>query len=131
MKTAKLKLKVKIASLITLAAHFILLAPSSVSAGTSTPCKNTGSTAAGIKRCIDDNKIIDRLNDIINFLTVGVAVIVVIAIIIGGIQYMLAGDNAQAVTNAKQRITNALIALAAFLLIAAFLQWLVPGGVFG
>jgi hypothetical protein len=52
------------------------------------------------------------------------------AIIVGGIQYMTAGDNAQAVGAAKQRIINALIALFAYLLAFGFLQWLVPGGVF-
>jgi hypothetical protein len=60
----------------------------------------------------------------------GVGVVVVGVIILGGIQYTMAGDNPQAVTAAKQRIINGLIALAAFLLMFAFLEWLIPGGIF-
>jgi hypothetical protein len=42
----------------------------------------------------------------------------------------MAGDSSDAVGKAKQRITNALFALVAFLLIFSFLQWIVPGGIF-
>jgi uncharacterized membrane protein len=67
---------------------------------------------------------------IVNFLSAGVGIVVVAVIILGGIQYSMAGDNPQAVGSAKQRIINGLIALVAFLFIFAFLQWLIPGGVF-
>lgn len=76
------------------------------------------------------NIIVEDLNTLINFLSAGVGIIVVIAIIVGGVQYAMAGDNPSAVSAAKERIINALIALAVFLFMAAFLQWLVPGGVF-
>lgn len=80
---------------------------------------------------LSGNPIVRDLNQIVNFLSAGVGIIVTGVIIVGGIQYMTAGDNPQAITAAKKRITNGLIALVAFLFMFAFLQWLVPGGVFG
>lgn len=79
---------------------------------------------------LSNNPIIKDLNIVLNFLSAGVGIVIVGMIILGGIQYSAAGDNAQAVAAAKQRIINALIALAAYLLMFAFLQWLIPGGVF-
>jgi hypothetical protein len=70
------------------------------------------------------------LQNIVNFLSAAVGVVVIAVIIIGGVQYTIAGDNASALTAARQRITNGLIALFAFLFAWAFLQWLIPGGVF-
>lgn len=58
-----------------------------------------------------------------------VGVVVVAMIIVGGIQYALARDNPQAVSAAKQKIINAVIALVAYLSIFAFLQWIVIGGI--
>ena len=77
-----------------------------------------------------NNPIVKDLNLIVNVLTGLAGVAIVGAIILGGIQYSIAGDKAEAVSAAKKRITNGLIALLAFLFIFAFLQWLVPGGVF-
>jgi hypothetical protein len=79
---------------------------------------------------LSNNPIVKDLNKIVAFLSAGVGIIVVAVIILGGIQYMLAGDNPQAVGAAKQRIINGFIALVTFLLMFAFLQWLIPGGVF-
>ncbi|OGL36445.1 hypothetical protein A3F38_02145 [Candidatus Saccharibacteria bacterium RIFCSPHIGHO2_12_FULL_48_21] len=76
------------------------------------------------------NPIVKDINMVVDFLAAGVGIIVVSVIIIGGIQYMTAGDNPQAVAAAKQRISNGLIALVAFIFTFAFLQWLIPGGVF-
>lgn len=77
-----------------------------------------------------DNPIVKNLNTIVDVLSGLVGVVVVGVIILGGIQYAIAGDKAEAVGAAKQRIINGLIALVAFLFIFAFLQWLIPGGVF-
>lgn len=77
-----------------------------------------------------NNPIVKDINLVVNFLSIGVGVVVIAMIIIGGIQYSIAGDNPQAVSAAKQRIINALIALVAYLFIFSFLQWLIPGGVF-
>lgn len=88
------------------------------------------STKAGLQKCLDTNPIVTDLNVIVNFLSAGVGIVVIATIIIGGIQYSLAGDKAEAVTKAKTRITNGLLALVIYILIFGFLQWVVPGGLF-
>jgi hypothetical protein len=89
---------------------------------------NYSSTASNDLR---QNPIVKCLNDVVGFLSAGVGIVVVAVVIVGGIQYMTAGDNPQAVTAAKKRIINGLIALAVFMLMFTFLQWLIPGGIFG
>lgn len=105
-----------------------LFTPAIAQAATSPDCKNP--TSKGLAQCLQKSPIVKRMQQIVNFLSAAVGVIVVGTIIFGGIQYILAGDNANAVTAAKQRIINGFIALLAFLLIFAFLQWIIPGGVF-
>lgn len=74
--------------------------------------------------------IIRYLIDIINVLSGLVGIIVIIMIIIGGIQYTSAGDNPEKIQAAKGKIANALVALLVFIFMFAFLQWVVPGGIF-
>ncbi len=80
--------------------------------------------------CLQKNPIVKDLNTIVNFLSALVGVVVVGVIILGGIQFATAGDKAEAVSAAKTRIVNGVIALVAYLFIFAFLQWLIPGGLF-
>jgi hypothetical protein len=117
----------KIKSLIIISAGVFLSLPAQAYAASS--CKKIISQE-GLEKCVEQNKIVADLRLIINALSIGVGIIIVTIIILGGIQYMVAGDNPNAVSAAKQRIINALIALLAYILIFAFLQWLVPGGVF-
>lgn len=91
------------------------------------PTKCTNSTDGAVD---PNNPIVIDIQLVVDFLSVGVGIIVVGVIILGGIQYTIAGDNPQAVTAAKQRIINGLIALVAFIFTFAFLQWVVPGGIF-
>lgn len=77
------------------------------------------------------NPIVEELQVVVNFLSATVGVVVVAMIVWGGIRYAMAGDNPQVVTDAKNHITNAVIALLVFIFMFAFLQWLVPGGIFG
>jgi hypothetical protein len=65
---------------------------------------------------------------VVNFLSAGVGLVVVGSIIVGGIQYAVAGNNANTVSAAKKRIQDTIIALIAFFFIYAFLNWLIPGG---
>ncbi|MEX1995220.1 MAG: hypothetical protein WD887_00380 [Candidatus Saccharimonadales bacterium] len=83
-----------------------------------------------LSKSLSTNPIVRQLNNIVGFLSAGVAIIVIGVIILGGIQYAMAGDNPTAISAAKQRILNGLIAFAAFLLTFAFLNWLIPGGIF-
>jgi hypothetical protein len=103
--------------------------PSKAYAATADYCKSTTTTDA-LQKCIQTNGITKDLLTIVNALSIGVGVVVIGMIILGGIQYSLAGDNSQATGAAKQRIFNALIALFAYLFIFSFLQWLIPGGLF-
>jgi hypothetical protein len=84
-----------------------------------------------VKNCTTQTPIVKDIQSIVNFLSIGVGVIVIIMIIVGGVQYSLAGDSPDATGKAKARITNALIALVAYLFIFSFLQWIIPGGLFG
>lgn len=95
-----------------------------------TKCAPLGNDCNDISNndCLKKNPITSYINDAINFLSAGVGIIVIGMIILGGIQYSMAGDNPTATQAAKQRITNGLIALFIFLFLFAFLQWLVPGG---
>ncbi len=66
----------------------------------------------------------------INFLAAFVGVAVTISIVIGGIQYGSSGGDPQAVTAAKNRIRNSVIALVTFVFLYALLNFLIPGGLF-
>lgn len=93
-------------------------------------CDKT-TTSDQLTKCVQSDPITKDLLLIVNVISAGVGLAVIAMIIVGGIQYSVAGDNAQAVSAAKQKITNALIALFAYLFIFAFIQWLIPGGLFG
>lgn len=87
----------------------------------------------GVKACFDPktNPIVKDLNTIVEFLAGLVGVVAVAMIIAGGVQFSASRNNPEAVKAAKSRITNALIALVVFMIMWGFLQWLIPGGVFG
>lgn len=57
-----------------------------------------------------------------------VGVGVTVAIVLGAIQYASSGDNGQAVSAAKRRITIAILTLIGYFLFYAFLNWIIPGG---
>jgi hypothetical protein len=75
-------------------------------------------------------EIVRYLLIFINALSAIVGVVIVGVITAGGIQYSAAGDNPQATLAAKKRIGNAILALLLYIFMFAFLQWIVPGGVF-
>lgn len=134
----------KIKKLLTMAGALLFIATSaSVLAATGTSqvdgSPSPGQTALSFssttvtvdKQKVANNPIVSKvLNPIVNILSALVGIVVVGTIILGGIQYSVGGDNAEALTKAKKRISNGAIALLAFLFTFAFLQWLIPGGVF-
>ena len=126
MSSLKIKTKKNITAL-TLAASAAFIPGIALAADA---CNNT-TTSDALKKCVQNNKIVTDLQGIVNALSAGVGLIIIAMIILGGIQYSIAGANPQATGAAKQRITNALIALFAYIFIFAFLQWLIPGGIFG
>ena len=69
------------------------------------------------------------INPTINMLSVLVGVAVVIGIIWGAIEVSMSAGDPQKSASGKNHIRNAIIALVAYILLFAFLQWVVPGGV--
>jgi len=80
--------------------------------------------------CVDNPSKCDLVrkyvNPIIGFLAAFVGVAVTIGIISGGIRYASAEDDPQKMAAAKRQITTALVALFAFFILYAFMQWIVP-----
>ena len=93
-------------------------------------CAALGSDCSSGGNCFAQTPLAHDLQTIVSALAAGVGVVVVGSIIVGGIQYIVAGDNSSGVAEAKKRITNSLVALAVFMVSYAFLQWLIPGGIF-
>lgn len=67
---------------------------------------------------------------ILRFLSIGVGLVLVASIIYAGIQYSSSEGSPEATQAAKKRIQNAIIGLVFYLFIFAFVQYLVPGGLF-
>jgi len=88
-------------------------------------------TPTQVSNQLHSNAITTKLNNLVTLIGGVVGIVVIGNIIFGGIQYTMAGGNPQAAANARKRIANSVIALVAFFLIWSFVQWLVPGGVFG
>lgn len=67
---------------------------------------------------------------LINLLSGLVGIIVVILVVVGGIRYSAAGGDPNKVQAAKKQVINALLALVAYIFLYAFLEWIIPGGLF-
>ena len=103
-------------------------APQVVHAGTATARDRCEVNAAQLNR--SNCTLIDRIVVLTNALAGVAGTIIVGSIVLGGIQYSMAGPNPQAVSDARKRIRNSIIALVMLLFTYSFVQWLVPGGVF-
>ncbi len=66
---------------------------------------------------------------VINVLSALAGIVIAGSIAYGGIQYSMSGSDPQRVSEAKDRIRNAVIALVFFIFGYAFLNYLIPGGV--
>ena len=77
-----------------------------------------------------DNQIMNVLVTILNWLAIGVSVVVLIGIIYGAVMYASAGGNEAQTKKAISIIRNAVIALILYLAMYSILQYLIPGGVF-
>lgn len=70
------------------------------------------------------------VNPALEVVTAIFGLVAIASLIIGGIQYSASAGDPQKVTEAKKRISNTLLAIVAYLLLFAFLQFLIPGGLF-
>lgn len=83
--------------------------------------------------CTDSNNcdlVALYVNPFIRVLSIIVGLVVAASLIMGGIQYSAAGGDPQKTSAAKNRITNTLLAFLAYAFLYAFLNFLVPGGIF-
>ncbi len=79
----------------------------------------------------DGCDLVDKyINPTIKLLSGIVGLIAAISLIAGGIQYSAAGGDPQKISAAKNRISKTILALVAYMFLFAFLQFIVPGGVF-
>lgn len=76
-----------------------------------------------------DTDISGLLNIVLVILTTGVGIAATVAFVVAGVLYMSAAGSAEQVKKAKNMIFNTVIGLLAYLLMWAFLSWLIPGGV--
>jgi hypothetical protein len=70
------------------------------------------------------------VNPFIRVLGIVVGLVVAASLVLGGIQYSASSGDPQKTSAAKSRITNTLLAFMAFAFLYAFLNFLIPGGIF-
>lgn len=88
--------------------------------------------SCSVTRILGNNSLIVMyINPIIRTLTAIIGVVIVIALVVSGIQYSASGGDPSAIAAAKKRIMNVIIALLAYIFMAAFINWLLPGGLIG
>jgi len=111
---------------VSLAIGFVglpVLVPASASAG----------SAGQVDICsggVNCNQFVnDYINPAIKALTALVGIVAVLGIIISGIQYSASADDPGTVTKAKERIFEIIIGLVGYAFLVAFLNYLVPGGI--
>ena len=92
-----------------------------------------GSSQLPNKTCTDPTdpqtcEATNTINKVLNFLAALIIPVITVMIIIGGIQYSIAGNNPEAIKKARYRIYKAVFALVIFISLWSFLKWLIPGG---
>jgi hypothetical protein len=100
--------------------------PANINCSPTDPCDLPANSGSALCSGVVKNYI----DPVILFVGGGVGLVIVIMIVIGGIQFITSGGDPNHVAEAKKRIANALLALVAWILIYAFLNWIMPGGVF-
>lgn len=97
--------------------------------GSDSNSKNAPTAEAKTAILPSDWKIEDILNMILVVVTTGAGIAAVGSIVFAGILYITARDNAGQVSKAKTMIMNTVIGIIAYILMWAFLEWIIPGGV--
>ncbi|MEM6997300.1 MAG: hypothetical protein AAF413_00145 [Patescibacteria group bacterium] len=103
-----------------------------IDAGTPAALGGSTSSSGGSSTCTSHSncELFNLINGILNVMALLTTLIVVAVAAVGGIQYSASNGNPQRVQSAKNRIYNAIWAYVAFLGLYAFLNYLIPGGVF-
>lgn len=71
--------------------------------------------------------IINVLNIVLDILTAGIGILIIIGLVISAIQWLTARDNAAQVAVARNRIINIVIGALTWSLLFVFTNWLIPG----
>lgn len=83
-----------------------------------------------VTKDIEKTGLWDLLNQAVNILSAGVGVLAVGGIVYGSIRYASSGGNAEQTKKAKDIIFNVVLGLIGYGFMYAFLNWLIPGGLF-
>lgn len=75
--------------------------------------------------------IIHTLEIAIDVLTFGIGTAAILGIVVSGVQYITAADNAGQMQKAKTRIFHIVLGLVIYAVFWGILQFLLPGGLFG
>lgn len=103
----------------------LVMAPTAVMAETI----DTNIIGGGSVDVSDGNGIYDILRLIVTILTYGLGVAATIGVVIAGVMYLTAKDSPDKVAAAKKRLIEVVIGLVAWAVMAAVLNWLIPGGI--
>ena len=99
--------------------------------GTLAPCDGSCNCFCSTTQPSDENgnnpnAITDILKMVVNILSIGVGILGVLGITITGIQYLTAGGSEEKTRKAKRRMFEIILGLVAYVLLYAFLWWLLP-----
>lgn len=70
------------------------------------------------------------INPFIKLLTAAVGIFATISIVYAGIMYATSADDPSVVTKAKKRIFETILGVVAYVFLFAFINYLIPGGIF-
>lgn len=82
------------------------------------------------KDCLRNNSLVELFTNAIKFFTIIIGVVVTAVIVWSGFTYARAGGDPNTTAEAKNRIKNAIIALAVYIFLGALMNWAIPGGLF-
>jgi hypothetical protein len=130
MKLRKIAVINVIAACFVLSAGAVLFSANPVSAGSGGEENRQVDVCSDPGECEAVNGFIkEYINPAIRVLTALVGITAVLSIVIAGIQYAGSADDPGVVTKAKQRIFNVVLALVVYAFLVAFLNYLIPGGI--
>jgi hypothetical protein len=120
---------------LSLAAPALLVTANSAYAAGSYTCQGGGLSIPSCQGTgvytgdTQHNPIVLWMVFFINTISAVIGLGAILMIIVAGIQYSSAGDNAATVQAAKKKITNVFIGLAVYISFYALMNWIIPGGV--
>lgn len=86
---------------------------------------------SGSKDDFSKTLIVTYMRWLLRFAALGFGLVMTVMLSIGGVQYITAQDNPQAIQAAKKKIFNAIISLVLFIFAFAIINYLIPGGLIG